>query len=269
MIYIKRLIFIILIVTSCQSIGQLKFEADIVNELKEVSAVELDATSHIRWIIEDAGNSNDLFGLDKKGQITRRISVSNAKNKDWEDLTIDTEGNIYIGDFGNNNEHRKKFKIYKINHSDLTKDVVTADIIEFTLPEAEDSRDFEAFFIYNKAFYIFSKETKKFIFVKVPNKIGSHIATLKSNYNLDGKKNKITSADISTDGKIIVLLNHDKVWKLTNYKNDDFFSGKIEKLSFEHDSQKEGVCFKTNTQIIITDERNGFEGGNIYSFKIN
>jgi hypothetical protein len=90
-----------------------------------------------------------------------------------------------------------------------------------------------------------------------------------SDFNLDGKDNKITAADISDDGKIIVLLNHDKLWKLSDFKDDDFFSGKIQELPFEHSSQKEGICFKTNSKVIITDERNGTTGGNIYSFNLN
>ena len=52
-------------------------------------------------------------------------------------------------------------------------------------------------------------------------------------------------------------------------QNDDFFSGNIEELPFDHNSQKEGICFKNDAMVYITDERNGDEGGNIYSFKLN
>jgi hypothetical protein len=269
MINLKRLIFLLVIVTSCQSTGQLKVEADINFDLKEVSAVELDLNSDVFWVIQDAGNSNNLIGLNAKGSIVKMIDVSNGENKDWEDLTSDEQGNIYIGDFGNNNEKRKTFRIYKINHADLTKKSAIAEIIEFKLPKGQDSKDFESFFLFNNFFYIFSKESKQFITLKVPNEIGKHRAFLTAKYHLDGKNNKITSADISEDGKTVVLLNHDKLWKLSNFKEDDFFSGEITKLKFEHNSQKEGICFKTEKEVIITDERKGTDGGNIYSFELN
>jgi hypothetical protein len=103
----------------------------------------------------------------------------------------------------------------------------------------------------------------------VPNQIGKHTAELVTDFNLDGKHHKITSADVSEDGNTIVLLNHDKLWKITNFEADKFFKGTIEDLKFEHDSQKEGICFVNNSAVYITDERNKSEGGNLYLFNIN
>ncbi|MBV7269524.1 SdiA-regulated domain-containing protein [Winogradskyella luteola] len=269
MIYFKRLIFLFLITSSCQSNGQLKIEGDINNSIDEASAAEITTQSDLIWTIQDSGNDSELYALNTNGNIVRDIAITNASNIDWEDLTSDNEGNIYIGDFGNNNEKRKLFRILKIKHQDLNKSRVKAEIIEFTLPKKQDSKDFEAFFFFKNSFYIISKENKKFIVLKVPNEIGRHEAIIRSDYNLDGKNNKITSADISNDGKVVVLLNHDKLWKLSNFEDDDFFSGNIEALSFGHNSQKEGVGFKNDSIVYLTDERNGVEGGNIYTFDLS
>ncbi|APY09619.1 hypothetical protein BWZ20_06855 [Winogradskyella sp. J14-2] len=269
MIHLKRLILIMLIAVSCQSAGQLKIEGSINNALEEASAAEFIPQSDLIWTIEDSGNDSDLFGLDASGKIVKKMAITNASNIDWEDLTSDKQGNLYIGDFGNNNEKRKHFRILKINHDDLDRETAEAEIIDFTVPKKKYSKDFEAFFLYKDAFYIFSKETKKFIILKVPNSPGKHEAVLNHEFNLNGKHNKITSADISDDGKTIVLLNHDKLWKLSNFNDDDFFSGVIEELQFNNNTQKEGVCFKTSSEVYITDERNGDEGGNIYSFVLN
>ncbi len=64
-------------------------------------------------------------------------------------------------------------------------------------------------------------------------------AQLVGSYEFRGKNNKITSLAISPNGRIIVLLNHDKLWNLSNFKNDEFFKGTINQLPFDHDSQKE------------------------------
>ncbi|BAO76018.1 hypothetical protein [Winogradskyella sp. PG-2] len=269
MIKSKRLIFIFLITFSCLSTGQLKIEGDINTSLEEVSAAEITTQSDIIWTIQDAGNDAKLFGLDSKGNVIRDILITNTSNIDWEDLTSDKDGNLYIGDFGNNNEKRKYFRILKVNREDLNKKTLEVETIEFTLPKGQSSKDFEAFFLFKNSFYIISKETKKFIVIKVPNKAGRHGAIIHSDFNLDGRHNKITAADISDDGKIVVLLNHNKLWKLSDFLDDDFFSGKIKKLPFDHDSQKEGVTFKTNSKVLITDERNGTTGGNLYSFNID
>lgn len=263
----QQLLISAFLLMSCDT-GKLTVLADIPNHLKEVSAAENIADSDLIWVIEDAGNDNHVYGLDTNGNVKRDITVTNAKNKDWEDLTSDASGNLYIGDFGNNSRKRKLFTIYKIANPEHSEKSVTAEIINFELPKGKNSEDFEAFFIYENSFYIFSKESKNSIMLQVPNKPGTHVAKLVAEFKLNGKNNLITSADISKDGNTVVLLNHNKVWKLTGYTSDNFFEGQIEPISFEHDSQKEGVCFANNSALLITDESDGSMGSNIYTFKL-
>ena len=264
--YFKNLLLIIVMFTACDT-GKLNVIADLPSSLEEASAIEIVSGSNLLWTIEDAGNKNNIYGFNTKGKLIKDIDISNSSNIDWEDLTSDSQGNLYIGDFGNNSKNRDDFTIYKV--SNLRDDETTADRINFTLPKKVNSEDFEAFFLYNDFFYIFSKENKSSILLKVPNEIGKHTAKLIEDFNLDGKHHKITSADISDNGKTVVLLNHDKLWKITNFKGDDFFNGNIQELPFEHDSQKEGICFKNAGTVYITDERDKSEGGNLYTFKLN
>lgn len=264
----KKILFILFIPILACDTGELKLIADINSDLEESSAIEMVKNSDLLWTIEDAGNKNNLYGLDLKGHTVKDIDVSNSKNDDWEDLTSDKYGNIYIGDFGNNNKKRENFTIYKINNVAELRNKAKAEIINFKLPKNVKSEDFEAFFILDNCFYIFSKDDKASILLKVPNTIGNHIAELITDFNLDGKHNKITSAALSPDEKTVVLLNHDKLWKLSNYKPDNFFKGTVEELKFNHTSQKEGICFKNDSVVYITDERKKSEGGNIYEFNL-
>ncbi len=269
MINHKSLIFILLIISACKPPGNLAIEGSINDSITEASAIEISRTYDAFWTIEDAGNDSELIALNRRGKILHSLPITNAKNIDWEDLTSDKKGNIYIGDFGNNNKKRKQFTIYKVKNEDLNETTAKAERIDFTLSKKQHSKDFEAFILYEGFFYIFSKEHKNFIVVKVPNKIGNHEAVLIKKHEFNGKHNKITSAAMSKDGKTLVLLNHEKLWKMTNFKSDDFFSGTVKKLPFKHNSQKEGVCFLTDSTVVITDERNGSEGGNIYTFALD
>lgn len=264
----QNLLFFFFTLTSCHT-GTLTLIADLPSSLKESSAIETLPNSTLLWTIEDSGNKNNIYGLDLNGNIVKDIVVSNAENKDWEDLTSDNFGNIYIGDFGNNNKKRKKFTIYKVSHISTTEHETKAEAIHFKLPEGMKSEDFEAFFLLNNAFYIFSKENKTSLLLKVPNVIGEHVAERVTDFNLEGKHHKITSADVSNDEKIVVLLNHDKLWKITNFEPDYFFKGTVEALKFNHTSQKEGVCFKNDSIVYITDERTKSEGGRLYTFNLN
>ncbi|SEQ00011.1 hypothetical protein SAMN05421824_0898 [Hyunsoonleella jejuensis] len=266
MYYFQKLLVLTFFLTSCHT-GKLNVLGDLSGSLKEASAIEKVAHSDLLWTIEDAGNKNNIYGIDLKGNIVKDIDISNSSNIDWEDLTSDKQGNLYIGDFGNNSKNRDDFTIYKV--SNLKDDEANAERINFLLPKKMKSEDFEAFFLLNDYFYIFSKENKSTKLFKVPNQIGKHTAEYIAELELKDKRTKITSADISNDGKTIVLLNHDKLWKITNFKDDNFFEGDIQKLSFEHKSQKEGICFKSNSDVYITDEKDKSEGGNLYNFKLN
>lgn len=263
---IKQLCFCVCFLCSC-NYENLKIISSLPNSLNEVSGAEIITNSDLIWVIEDSGNKNHIYGLNAKGAIVKDIVVENAKNIDWEDLTSDNKGNIYIGDFGNNNNKRNTFTIYKI--SDLKSRKTTADSITFTLPNDIKKQDFEAFFILKNHFYIFNKSDKKNIVIKVLNQPGTHIAEFLTSFNLKGKNTKITAADLSANAKTIILLNHEKIWKITNFNSDDFFSGNIEKINLGHNSQKESVCFKTNSQLILTDERKGKKHGNIYTFNLD
>lgn len=259
----------VFILVSCIPPGNLTPLYSLPNDLKEVSAAEIFEGSTIVWMIEDQGNAAKVYGFDlTQKHPLKIITVENAKNDDWEDLASDLDGNLYIGDFGNNSKKRKEFTIYKLTNIENIQNTVEAKVISYTVPKSMEKEDFESFFLYQGHFYIFSKDDKKGTVIKVPNRMGNTEATIVSEFNLKGKDEAITSADISNDGTEIILLNHDKLWKLSNFKGDDFFSGTVEKLPFENNTQKEGLCYLTNNTVIITDERNGSEGGNIYSLEL-
>lgn len=251
--------------TSCGT-GKLTPIADLPSILKETSAIEMAKGSDLFWVIEDAGNKNNLYGLDVKGDIIKDIDIDNIQNIDWEDLTSDDDGNIYIGDIGNNSKKRENFAIYKVSNPAEVEKSTTAEVISFRLPKGMKSEDFESFFLFNGSFYIFSKDHKKTEVLKVPNQIGDHVAEYVSEFKLKGKQTKVTSADISDDGKTVVLLNHDKLWKLSNFTSDNFFDGTVEAIKFQHDTQKEGIYLISSNKALITDEQNKNDGGTIYSF---
>ncbi len=262
----RILLLLILFIFGCNT-GNLKVVADLPTSLKEISAIEISSASDLFWVIEDAGNDTKLFGLNLNGKIDKALNVINAQNIDWEDLTSDDNGNIYIGDFGNNNKNRSEFTIYKVEHPELALKTIKAESITFSLPKNSKKQNFEAFFLLNDNFYIFSKDDKHGKLFKIPNIIGTHQDTFITNFNLNGKHNAITSADAYNNS--IILLNHDKVWQISNFKNDNFFNADIVELRFNHSSQKEGICFKDKNTLYITDEKAHGKGGNLYEFELD
>tara|TARA_B110000902_G_scaffold176420_1_gene200122 strand:+ start:1140 stop:1985 length:846 start_codon:yes stop_codon:yes gene_type:complete len=276
------IIFIFLLFISCQNFGQLTFIADLPKDLEEVSGVESARNSSLIWMINDGGNQPKLFGVSKKGNIKREVYIK-TKNRDWEDLTSDEKGNIYIGDFGNNLSKRKNLRILKIDKMYLHKKDAEVEKIEFEYENQDKFSskkktlyfDAEAFFYFKNYIYIFTKsrvkkEYGKTFLYKFPAKEGNHIAKLIGEYeNCNDLKCWITSADISDDGTKVALLSQKNILIFSDFKADNFLGGTVEKIKLEHRTQKEGICFKGNKKLLITDEKSSGEGGNLYELKIN
>src|SRR5690606_28432828 len=248
----------------------------------EVSGIQKIENNGLIWMINDSGNESHIYGINEKGEIEKEINIREAKNVDWEELTKDDEGNLYIGDFGNNNNKRQDLTIYKISNPDLIEEKETESTkITFNYPEQKDFPpekskrlyDVEAFIYLNNNFYLFTKNRSSdfdgttFLY-KIPTKEGNHNAQLIATYKTckEPKHCKITAADISPDNSKIVLLGHDRLWILSNFENDNFYSGDIDTFNLEHSSQKEGISFTDNNTILITDESKG--GGNLYSLQL-
>ena len=272
----KKIWLLSLIFVGCTHDVQLSLLGDLSQSLNEVSGNEKIGNSDFVWMINDSGNKPEIFGVNEQGVIKRVVKVT-AKNRDWEDLTSDKQGNLYIGDFGNNHLKRKTLHILKINNQDLlTKNEVSVSKISFVYPEEILGRkhafDAEAFFLYQNNFYIFSKSREKkhlgkTLLFKVPNSIGKHKAVFMSQFTFENSADaRITAADISEDGQTVALLNHKEVFLITNFQKDQFFKGQMQSISLAHVSQKEGVCFKDGTTLFITDEYSKDSKGNLYAF---
>lgn len=276
--------FSFLFLLSCQtdeSFGKLIFLADLPRALNEVSGNEKILNSNLIWMHNDGGNAPKLFGVSENGNIVKEVLID-AKNHDWEDISSDENGNIYIGDFGNNRNRRKNLRILKVANKALEKKKAAVEIIAF---EYENQHDFppknselffdtEAFFYHKNHFYIFTKSRVKNRYgqtylYKIPAKPGKHIAQLIGEYyNGNSSYSWITAADISEDGTKVALLSEKNLILLSDFTGDAFLSGTIKTRLFKHISQKEGICFKDNNTLLITDEKTGFRGRNLYEFSI-
>ncbi len=276
-------LLVIFLFTGCSNYGQLTFISKLPTKLNENSGIV--AMNNINlWIIEDNGNTDNIYQVDFNGNLLKQLKVKDAKNRDWEDLTKDNTGNVYIADFGNNNNDRKDLVIYKIPNPEIEKgDKIDAEKIKFSYPEqkkfppAKDGLlyDSEALFYYNEALYIITKNKSKpftgtALIYKVPAKKGEYKATYVGKFSTCTEQGRceVTSADISPDGKQIVLLGYGMLWVFTDFSWDDFSKGTMKTIDLGATTQLESLCFKDNNTLLLSDEARGSTGRNLYSYTL-
>lgn len=267
-----------LVCAACAQESKLDVLAELPNDLKETSACEF--TNGKIWTTEDHGNEAKLFALDRSGKLLHTLQITGVKNNDWEELSSDSAGNLYIGDFGNNDNERRDLAIYRIDAAQLnqTETVISAKTTFFypdqkAFPPKKSQRifDCESFFVSGDYFYLISKNRSAnfdgtAILYRVPNKPGHYPAQKISEFKTCGNYNRcaVTGADISPDSKKVALLTSDKVFLFENFTADDFFSGDSKHIELNDFSQKEGIGFSTNDELLITDEKVKKTGGNLY-----
>mgnify|MGYP006091730613 FL=1 len=234
--------------------GLLTIKSQTATEITNIQTPDLDENSGLIFYnnniitFNDSGGEANLYEINAStGNITRTVTITNATNVDWEDITQDASY-IYIGDIGNNNGNRTDLKIYKIAKNDYngSDDIAVAEIISYSYADQLDftsnpnntNWDAEGLISYSDQLLIFSKNwvDNRVNVYSIPKTNGTYSALLKSSYNTNGL---ITSAEISLNENIIYLIGYSSsqapfMYTIHGIPNNslDIFSGVIsEKIS--------------------------------------
>tara|TARA_B110000114_G_scaffold32987_1_gene34044 strand:- start:60 stop:1208 length:1149 start_codon:yes stop_codon:yes gene_type:complete len=234
--------------------GLLTIKSQTATEITNLQTPDLDENSGLIFYnnniitFNDSGGEANLYEINAStGNITRTVTITNATNVDWEDITQDASY-IYIGDIGNNNGNRTDLKIYKIAKNDYngSDDIAVAEIISYSYADQLDftsnpnntNWDAEGLISYSDQLLIFSKNwvDNRVNVYSIPKTNGTYSALLESSYNTNGL---ITSAEISLNENIIYLIGYSSsqapfMYTIHGIPNNslDIFSGVIsEKIS--------------------------------------
>lgn len=257
--------------TTLPTFGQEVARYDLPESLDEISGLELINDSTL-VAINDGGNKPTIFVLNTKGKVIKKVKVTDADNKDWEDLAIDGKY-LYIGDFGNNGNKRNKLVIYRVKIKDILSETEIeskkikfsyADQTEFPPSKKKFNYDAEGFICEGDSLTIFTKcntdpWTGKAFVYKIPKEPGTYIAKKKSEVFIgpDGWwMDAITAMDkykgylyLSTYNRVIIL-------KYANNKYD-----LVKEVLFDDVSQKESLVVLNKNYIFVADENHRVLGG--------
>ena len=89
------------------------------DEIRESSGLALSHRQpNLLWTHNDSGDRARLFLLDLEGALVAEYAVDGAKAIDWEDMTSDGAGHLYVGDIGNNRSARRDLRVYRLIEPD-------------------------------------------------------------------------------------------------------------------------------------------------------
>ncbi|MBL7807624.1 MAG: hypothetical protein JNN28_07420 [Saprospiraceae bacterium] len=183
-------------------------------ELKEVSGMTRLPNGDL-WLLNDSKNPADLFRFDPNQKKVVEVRHLNARNYDWEDLTHDPAGNLYIGDFGNNYNKRQNLRIFRYNpNTGALESIPFRYPDQQAFPPANPSTwnfNCEAMVYFQDSLHLFSKNVfkgnfycKHYVVCAQPG--AEQVAILRDSIKLNDRV--VTGAALSQDGKTLALTGY-------------------------------------------------------------
>ncbi|NVO32484.1 SdiA-regulated domain-containing protein [Hymenobacter lapidiphilus] len=231
------------------------------DEVPESSGLALTGENGTFFTHGDDGNQPILYKIDTEGEVLARIEVA-VKSQDWESVTRDNTGNVYIGDVGNNNNDRKNLVIYRLNplNPQIVQEIKLKypDQTEFAPKKKDRNFDCEATLWHDGQVYLFTKdrgrgETSKVY--TVPDQPGSYTAQLRTKLAIPGQ---VTDAALSPDGRRLVLLAREEMFVFEGENLAAILKAKPTQISLKGAGQTEGAVFTSNQTLYISTEQGRF-----------
>ncbi len=232
----------------------------------------------VLWTHNDSGDRARLFAIDPSGRLLTEFAVHGATHVDWEDITLDREGNLYVGDFGNNDSDRRDLTIYRIPepdpHAENPASFVEVDrVIRFRYadqlryPDPDRLNfDAEALVWHDGQLGLFTKhrtdsKTRIYRIPIEPDHDGEIAIVASGELDLGGRVERrvgnTTAAALRGDGKLLALLTYGAI--LLYPPDEDLLpAGPIRRIEtgWPRIGQAESVTFLADELIVGTEEGN-------------
>jgi sugar lactone lactonase YvrE len=257
---------------------RLKRLGNLPETLRENSGLVIHPNGHWYWH-NDSGDGPYLYETDAKGRLRRRLEVQKAKHVDWEDMTIDEQGRLYVGDIGNNGNGRRDLCVYRLSVPDSSS-VLQAEQISFYYPEQGNfppgpccrHYDAEAMFYWKDSLYILTKNRTKpqtgwTYLYRLPAIPGAWAAERIDSFRT-GQRHwifSVTGASIRRDGRYWAMVSANRLW-IFEPQGGRFFGGRCWKYRLPW-SQKEAIDFGADGMLYLGSERSRLGRARRYRFR--
>ncbi|RSK35990.1 SdiA-regulated domain-containing protein [Hymenobacter metallilatus] len=224
----------------------------------ESSGLALTGENNTFFTHGDDGTQPILYKISTTGKTLAQLDIP-VRSHDWESITRDTNGHVYIGDVGNNNNSRQDLVIYRLNPANVQQvqeiHLKYPDQQEFPPAKEERNFDCEATLWYAGKVYLFTKDrgqeqTSKVY--SVPDQPGTYNAQLVTKLAIPGA---VTDAALSPDGRRLVLLARQEMFVLEGNSLPDLLKAAPRQISLKGAGQTEGAVFTDNNTLYISSEQ--------------
>lgn len=254
--------------------------------LDEVSGLARSSYPGLYWVHNDSGDSARLFAIDLSGQpvIPQRLqsrfkdgtwpglTVLNASNVDWEDIT-QADGTLYIADMGNNGNARRDLGVYVLPEPNPSA-VSRARALQFLpvrypeqheYPARQWHFDCEAIFYDRGKLYFLTKHRQPGQDARFESgvnlyRLDTQFTDRENVLQRVGHRDDVmlaTGADLSPDGTRLAVLSYRAVWLFQQPRSgSDWLEGKAQRLVLNPRQTKlaEAITWRDDQHLLLANE---------------
>lgn len=234
-----------------------------------------EAHPGVFWTHGDSGGGAELFAISTNGRLLGRVAVRGAKAVDWEAITADGQGHLWIGDHGNNDNDRRDLTLYRVPEPKPGDAEVTVDqVVRFSMPEQTDwpmkgrkNFDLESLFFADGTAWVLTKHRSDLdtVLYRFPTLEGEVVLERISKFTLGGDPDnfggKATSADLSADGRYLAVLSYHAVFVFERpEQGHDWLSRPVARVDLNQDitGQCEGIAWDGWSLVFTNEDRTLF-----------
>ncbi len=208
----------------------------------------------VYWTLNDSGNPSVIYATKRNGELIQEIKIHGARNFDWEALGIDNNGQLWIGDIGNNSRMRFDLNVAVVKEPNPYKETEAEVIAKYPYRYPDENVDAEGLFIADGVPYIVSKEQSGAMLYRFPTlKAGTKQVLERVGEFSEAKL--VTGAGTSADGKRLAVCTYNSLW--VYHSTDGNLARMIQRKPWvlRHNFLGEAICFEEYNLYLTNEAR--------------
>jgi hypothetical protein len=226
-------------------------------QLREVSGCAFSVNNpDVVWLHNDSGDSARLFRLDVRTRAVKAVTVVGAEAVDWEDIAVAPNGDLVIGDIGDNASSRANVTLNRVADPGRGSSTRSAQVQTLTYDDGPHDAESVVVDPESGATYVVTKTVDGTSGVYVADgaslkRIGP-VVLAETGFLFP---NRITGADALPDGTGVVLRTYQSGYMLRRPKGQawaSLWAARPEPFELPAMMQGESICVRRDSRSVLT-----------------
>lgn len=217
------------------------------------------------WVHNDSGDKAQVYLIGSNARLKATVRLEGVNVVDCEDIAktvIDNKPYLILADIGNNLRNREVLSLYlfpepNLNDSIKSISIPNEKIQKIDFKYSDKKRDAEAIFVdqQKQEIFIVSKRDFHSTVFSFPLSATSSEKLITLSPQLKLPFTFVTSADMSSDGKFILIKNLTSVFLWERNLNDSVIqtlATSFKEIPYEVEPQGEAICFDAEGNFFYT-----------------